>query len=138
MPRTTPGEVEGALGDDYACGRPLTIFIRMASSFVDRVVECATRKGFTHTATELKDLETLVAAHAYQASDPGYASKTTAGASASFLGQAGMKFDATRYGQLAQTMDASGCVAALGQRKTATMDWLGKPPSEQIPYDQRD
>lgn len=138
--RTTPGLVAEILGRNYDGRTPLTVFIRIASSFVDRVVTCAAAQdpAFTHTATELKDIETLIAAHAYQAMDQGYSSKSTAGASGQFQGQTAMYLEGTKYGQLAIVADTSGCVKSLSTQNVAGMDWLGKPPSAQIDYIDRD
>lgn len=138
MARTSSGEVQGILGSDYDSGRSLVPFINSANLFVSRVSTCATNKGVTLSSSELQDIEAWVAAHLYCMSDRTYASRSTLGASGAFHGQTGMRFEFTPYGQTAMSLDPSGCVAALGNAKRATMSWLGKPPSEQTDYVDRD
>lgn len=116
----------------------LTPFIDTAAAIVDRVEACAILKSKTLTATELELVERWLAAHFYAVSDKPYASRSTSGASGSFHGQTGMYLEATLYGQTAMRVDYSGCLAALNKRATAGAMWLGKPPSEQIAYVDRD
>lgn len=132
-----------APGNDYSLSRApsLTRFIAMASSVVDRVETCAGGKDITLTDTELEQIECALAAHFFCMSDQTYASRSTGGASGSFHGQTGMYLEGTKYGQMALSLDYSGCLGAIAsgnQRKTASMAWLGKPRSEQTPYDERD
>lgn len=85
------------------------------------------------------EVETLLAAHFYQLGDPGYKSRSTAGASGAFqTGGDGPQLGRTRYGQDAMLMDVSGALAAINKRAFAGSMWLGKPPSSQISYDERD
>jgi hypothetical protein len=51
-----------------------------------------------------------------------------------------MYLEATLYGQTATRLDKSGCLAALatGERKVAGGVWLGRRPSEQTDYVDRD
>lgn len=139
--RTNDGEVRGTLLLDYDSLRnpSLTPFIRRANALTDRVVVVAAASGRgTLTAGELLEIETLLAAHFYQASDPAYQSKSTTSSSATFLGSAGMRLERTRYGQDAMLMDWTGSLDALNKRAFAGADWLGKPVSEQIDYKDRD
>lgn len=138
MARTNAGLVEGVLRRNYDGKAPLDVFIRGATLIVDRVAACAAAKGQALTAEELKEIETWLSAHAYQLVDKGFSSKNTGGASASYQGQTGMSLDATFYGQYAKMLDASGCLDALDKNKIATGFWLGKPPSEQTDYRDRD
>ncbi len=140
MARTTAPDVTAALGGNYDGTTTLTGFITRASLLVDRVAACATAKGEAMTAAELTEMETLLAAHYYQAADEGYTSRSTADASGSFKGQFGKGLEATRYGQDALSLDFAGCLRAIAGpdgRKSAGGFWLGKPPSEQTPYTQR-
>lgn len=141
MSRTTTTDVKSVLMEDYdTIDNPsLTPFIDTASAFVDQVVVCATRKGITLDDTLLELIERWLAAHCYSMSDQPYSSRSNLRASGSFQGQTGKYFEATKYGQTAVSLDHSGCLAALGEeRKVARGRWLGRPPSEQTPYDQRD
>lgn len=140
--RTTADAVkeEMAPGRDYDTDRSpsLTRFIARASALVDRVVTCATAKGYTHTADELEHLEALLAAHFYQQSDQGLASETTDRASAVYHGKTGMYLESTKYGQSAVALDGSGCLLAIGNKRSASAAWIGRAPSEQTDYVDRD
>lgn len=145
MSRTTADAVKLVLMDDHGNRRDgstpdLTPFIDTASAFVDDAIECATEKGLTIDSTRAELLERWLAAHLYAISDKPYSSKNTEGASASFNGQTAMYFEATLYGQQVMRLDKSGCLAAVGgaEAKVAGGLWLGKTPSEQIPYWERD
>lgn len=140
--RTNDARVRSTLapGNDYdLVNNPsLTRFIKIASLIVDRVDSCATDRGFTMTSDELLEIETWLAAHYYCMSDATYQSRSTASASGSFRGQTTMHMEATLYGQSAIDADYSGCLAAINKRAFAGVDWLGKVPSDQIPYRDRD
>ncbi len=147
MARTTAAAVKLVLGDssthaqgagDYDGSRDLTPFIDSASSIVDRVAACATNKGKTLSSTELELIERWLSAHLYMMSDQQYASKSTAGASASFRATGGLSLDGSTYGQTAKIVDHSGCLAAFDKRQTAQLVWLGKAPSDQTDYEDRD
>lgn len=133
-------EVTSILLDDYdSDGQPsLQPFINAANLIVTRVNACAVRKGITLTAEELAVMEAWLSAHCYVQSDQAYANKSTGGASAGFQGQFGMRLENSKYGQMALTLDPSGCLSALGSNTKASMKWLGKPPSQQTDYTQRD
>lgn len=140
--RTTVADVKAVLlpGKDYDTedAPSLQPFIDTATVIVDRVATCATDRDKTLTSGELELIERWLAAHLYAMSDQTYASKSTAGASASFHGQTGMHLEATKYGQTAVTLDYSGCLTAIGKRQTARGAWLGKRKSEQTDYSSRD
>lgn len=145
--RTTSTLVRGVLGDssthpkgqgDYDGTTDLDPFIVAASIMIDRVEACATAKEYTLSSTELEIIERWLAAHMYQMSDQGYTSKSTGGASASFMGQTGMYLEGTKYGQMALMLDTSGCLHAISKRQVATGFWLGTPPSSQTDYEDRD
>lgn len=140
MAYTTDEEVQAVLLDDYATGASLTQFIKEASVVMGRLLTCASAKGYTLTAEEKEVIEANLAAHFYCCSDRPYASRSTEGASGSFVGQTGMYFEATQYGQKAMKLDPSGCLEAIGKgaRNVVRGVWLGRPPSEQRPYVERD
>lgn len=134
--RTTNDRVKGILDRDYDAkrGTDLSPYVLAASTIVDRVVLMAAAKNITLTPQELEVLEAWVAAHCYQASDPAYASKSTGGASGSYLGKMGKGFEATRYGLMALRLDYSYCLENIDKKQRASAIWLGKPPSSQVPY----
>ena len=136
--RTTEIDVQDSLQGNYRPGANLIPFIRRANLFVARVNTCATAKGYTLSAAELKEIETLMACHYYQSADPGYASRNTEGAGGSFEGQTGKGLERTRYGQDAMSLDPSGCVRAVATGAVASGTWLGRRPSEQTDYVDRD
>lgn len=142
MARTTSDNVKAILlpGRDYdtANAPSLAPFIDTASAIVDDVVTCLTRKGLTLSATRLELIERWLAAHVYQQSDQGYASRSTEGASASFQGQTAMYLEGTKYGQMALSLETNGCLAAIASGKgnaRARGFWLGKTRSNQLEYD---
>lgn len=137
--RTTAVAVKELLGRNYdsSYNPPLTRHIKWANKVVDRVVTCATQKGETLDTAELEMLECLLAAHHYQASDEGYTSRSTSGASGSFKGQFGKGLERTTYGQDAMLMDATGCLTAFDKGNKATFLWGGKPEPEQLSYRER-
>lgn len=141
MPRTTAQLVQGLLIADYDTKNnpDLTPFINTASIMVDTVVLQGASKGIVLSGTESEMIERWLAAHYYAVNDKPYQSKSTEGASASFVGQTAMYLEATLYGQTAMRLDRSGVLNNIGgkQRNVAGGFWLGKPPSSQIPYDQR-
>lgn len=140
MARTTSLLVQALLRGDWDGRTPLGPYIDAATSIVDGVEGCAVTRDKTLTAIQLELIERWLAAHAYAMLDQTYASKSTGGASASFHGQTGLSLDGTKYGQMAQSLDPSGCLTAIAgaNRKTARMTWLGKPPSQQTDYRDRD
>lgn len=137
--RTTADAVKDVLGRNYdrSYNASLTRHIAWASKVVDRVVECAANKGTSLDSDELEMLECLLAAHHYQASDEGYTSRSTSGASGSFKGQFGKGLERTTYGQDALLIDTTGCLGNFDKGQKAVFYWGGKPASEQLTYDER-
>lgn len=140
MARTTATLVKDVLGSEYDGQKSLTPYVRWANLVTSRVYTCAYDRGVTLSDSELTEIETWLAAHAYQQADPGYQSRSENGASGSFRGQTGMYLESTLFGQTAVMLDNSGCLKAIGSGSAvyATGEWLGLPPSEQTPYYERD
>ena len=154
--RTTSALVQGVLMDDFGTRRDgstpdLTPYILSASLIVDRVVVCGARKVTAGTlATNITDdgttgceaevLERWLAGHCYVQSDQTLASKGVSGSSRSHHGQTGMRLENSKYGQMALLLDPTGCLENMNSvpRARAGFTWLGKPPSEQIAYSDRD
>jgi hypothetical protein len=107
MIRVTDKEVREILDTDITNLAP---FIRVASNLVERHLLTA---GLT--AAELKEIERWLAAHFTCAMDPRAARETVGDTSVTYEGQTAMGLDATRYGQMAKTLDPSGVLATLGK-----------------------
>lgn len=145
MSRTTSTLVQGVLrlgseGGDYddVENPSLDPYIDAASSIVDDVAECATNKGITLSSTKLEIIERWLAAHAYAMSDQTLKMEKTGDAVSQYQGTTGMYLTATKYGQMAVSLDSSGCLAALGNNKRAGAFWMGLAPSAQTDYEDRD
>ncbi len=134
MPRTTSALVIGVLGDDYgpnASGTlpDLTPHIATASNIVDQVVADSTLNGFTLLATTQELIERWLSAYYYTKMDPIYSSRS----GASFL----RKSEEHEYAAVAIDLDPSGSLNALLKRQRASGQWLGKPASQELTWDER-
>lgn len=138
MSRTTVNAVQKILLKDWNGADLLDPFIEAATAVVDRVDVCAAARSRTLTSTELELVERWLAAHFYAMSNQQLSSKSTKGAGGSFRASGGLNLDGTTYGQTARTLDYSGCLDAIAKRKVAAAVWLGRPPSEQTDYVDRD
>jgi hypothetical protein len=142
MARTDATEVQGILGVNYDGSASLTRYINAAHAMVNWIANVCDTAG-VNDADQLTLIETWLAAHYYQAMDPGYTSKSTGGASGSFKGQTGKYFEATDYGQRALELDLAGCLLKkqqelmTGNKKSARMLWGGSTQTEQDGYDDR-
>ncbi len=141
-PRTNSNAVILLMGDDFGLRADgstpdLAPYIASASAMVDRVQVCALARmsPITLTTVELELIERWLSAHLYTKSDPTYSSKNTQGASGSFI--RGPE-NAEPYRDGAINVDYSGCLNAILRRQFAGSLWLGKPPSAQIPVEDRD
>jgi hypothetical protein len=112
----------------------LTPYIRAANVVVNRMVQCAQRRGFIHTAEELVEIETWLAAYYYTKSDRIYTSKSTKGASGSFQMN---PIEPEPYRDAAFGLDFSGCLKTILNSKRARFMWGGKPYSDQIGWRDR-
>jgi hypothetical protein len=133
--RTTTTAVQTLLGANYGAlpdgtSPSLQPYVDAATNLVDQVVTCATAKGTTIDATTLELIERWLSAYLYTRMDPLYKSRSTKDASGSFADYG--------YKETAISLDPSGCLAGILKGQTAGMVWLGKPPSSQINYVDRD
>ena len=142
MARTTEALVKavlrlGSQGGDYddANNPSLTRYIAAANLLTTRVATCATNRGVTLSDDELTEIETWLGAHYYTKADRVYQSKSTNGASASFVLD---PKNPEPYKAVALEIDISGCLAALLAGNRARLKWVGKVPSEQTAYEDRD
>lgn len=136
MSRTDVIKVAGILAKNWDGETGLQPFIDAAGSMVDDIV--AYDEDSVMTAAKLEIVERYVAAHLYACQDPMYRSKNTGRAGASFHGDSGLSLDFTPYGQTAQDLDVSGYLRANQKSGIVGAAWLGKPPSDQIDYVDRD
>ena len=135
--RATDSDIRDVADLDPAIN--LLPFMRAASRIVDYIVTQDTG-GLLSTGL-LKDIETYVAAHIVVCNrDKQYTSKSTGGASGAFQGQYGMRFESTDPGQTALMLDLTGTLKRLTKPDSGKVQvmWLGKPPSSQIDYVNRD
>lgn len=140
--RTSTTLVEARLNQDWDGTSSAQQDIDAATLIVDRVAACARAKGKALSTAELEMVERLLACHFYKYSaDRQYDNRNEQGAvvTGKFTGMTALEnLSGTTYGQSAQMVDYSGCLAAISRRATASMFWLGKTPSEQTPFWQRD
>lgn len=151
-----PGSQGGAYDD---INNPdLTPFITSASVMVDRVNTLALERSVTLSSGELEDIEKWLAAHFYVQTDRTLSNKYGGGSGATFDGRTGYGLNSTLYGQSALRFDysgvlndleaaaaasatggaASGGSVASGFRSQVQGLWLGKAPSNQTDYVDRD
>ena len=128
--RTTSDAVAAILAGHYDGETDLTAFIEAASSIADDVAACASSEGTSLSDVKLELIERWLSGHFYAQADPFYKSKSTGKASATFTD--------TDYSKIAEQLDSSGCLADILAGGPARIDWLGKPPSSQIDYVDRD
>lgn len=141
MARTDASKVQEVIS--VKPGAQLTRSITWANLITTRLVTCATSKGYSHTAEELVEIETNLAAHHYSIRNAQYISKSTNGASGSF--------DIKQWYTAALELDGAAAIAEgktscltsmLGKDgkgpNTAGGFWLGRAPSAQTDYVDRD
>ena len=133
--RASDADVRAIIDTDPAIAT--TIPIRAANTLVDWINDKCDQDNVL-TAAQLGEIETWLAAHFYAHRDPQYSSKATEKASATFQGATGMGLESTVWGQTAMTLDPTGCLASRNKGGKAGVLWLGKAPSDQTDYEDRD
>lgn len=137
--RTTVEKVRSILVDrkDYDGETNLQPFIDTAVILTDRVASKDSDSELSDAALAL--IEAWLAAHYYCTPDRPYQSRNQGKSGGSFQGQTGMHLESTYYGQTAMDLDFTGTLANInkGTRK-AKAHWLGKAPSAQTDYEDRD
>jgi hypothetical protein len=111
-------------------------FIAYANVLTDRV-SAQDSEGLLSTA-ELFEIERCLAAHRYSRRDQGFAQKATDKASATFHGKTDMGLRSTPHGQDAISLDVTGYLGSIDKGRQAQLAWLGKSPSDQTDYVDRD
>lgn len=123
-PRTSETAVAELLDRDYKRGRSLDPFIKSATIVIDRVVK---NGPVDNETAEL--MERWLAAYFYTKSDPTYSQRYTMGAGGQF------NRDKNAYLDGAAGIDPTGTLKGeLEEGGSASVEWLGKDPSQQIPW----
>ena len=138
--RTTSSDVQTLLGGNYDGETDLDAFaIASATVIVDRMNTCAGEQGFTITTAELELIERWLSAHMYTMQDRMSKSESTLKASINYVDQTGMNLEETTFGRMAIMIDPSGCLKQISKKddKVGAV-WLGKVPSAQTDYKDRD
>ena len=139
--RTSVEAVKKRLADNYGkladgvTWPDLEPFLRSANLITTEVAACAVRKGNPQGTAVLREIEEWLAGWLFTKSRPMTSSRSTEGASGSFQTDPQIP-EWYKAGALA--LDFTGCLSAILDKKRASMVWLGKPRSEQIPYSDRE
>lgn len=133
--RANQGDVADIIDVDSSID--LLPFIKFANLLTTRVATCATNRNRTLSSAELAAIEAYLAAHFYAIRDRQLKSKRTERAAGTYDGKTDKGLDSTLWGQTAKDLDTSGCLESFGGR-TGRLVWLGKVPSDQINYEDRD
>lgn len=107
--RVTDAEVKQVLSTEI----DTTPFINAAHRIVEDN-ELGTKGVGSST---LKSIEQFLAAHLASSREKQVKSETTGRASVTYQGETGTRFDGTQYGQTAISLDWTGTLAALSNRK---------------------
>lgn len=125
--RTSDAKVRATADLDSAMS--LQEAISRANTLTDKVD--ARDTGSLLTDADLEQIETLLACHYAALKDPYPQSESTAGASATYQQR--------DFYMEAATLDETGFLASLRRGRTkASVTWLGKRPSAQTDYADRD
>ena len=136
MARVVSGDVTPLIRD-YDTTVSMTQFITMAHNLTNKVAAKDTSAELS--ALDLIDIENCLARHFYETRDHGLESESTEGASGKYTGQFGQGLRRTRAGQNALMLDTTGYLRKLSDGvPKAGMTWLGKVPSDQTNYTDRD
>lgn len=136
--RTTEPKVQGILGDNWDKTTSVRPFIETATALTDAVSTAAAARSVTVGSALLERIECFLSAHFYAHADQLFSEKETERARGIFQGKTDMGLNSTQYGQTAMVLDISGYLASLSKGQIPAVAWLGKPPSEQIAYVDRD
>jgi len=140
MARTNETEVRELI--EVSSDLNLTAFITAANGLTSQLAS-ADSDGELST-TELRMIEAYLAAHFASHRDQQYQSKSTGKANATFQGKTDMYLESSLWGQTAMMLDTTGWLAKRnkenkeGGKRKLSVTWLGKPPSTQDDYEDRD
>lgn len=132
--RTTVNAVLDILGKDYdSVNEPsLTGYMATASNVVDDVRTAAVEDDVTYSFTKLELIERWLTAYFYTLSDPTYTSRSTGGASGSFLVE-----KENQYLSGAKKLDPEGYLNSILSGNRAKAFWLGTPDYDAQSYADR-
>jgi hypothetical protein len=134
--RTTPDKVE-AIIRDVDEDIDLRPFITVANTLVDKVAAADT--DGEHGSSDLAEIERWLAAHFYESKDNELQEEKTEEASGKRVGEYGMGLERTSYGQNALMLDTTGFLRKINKGvRRLKPQWLGKVPSNQTDYVDRD
>lgn len=140
--RTTQDAVKKVLSQQYNCqNTDVRPFMDAATGIVDWIDICDVDN--VNSDTQLAKIETWLSAHYYGVSEQLLQSKSEGGASGSFQGQTGKYFEATTFGQMAISLDLSGCLAkkqaelVKGQKFTTQFAHVGTRRANRRTFDER-
>lgn len=127
--RVTSGDVSPLIWD-YDATVSLSPFITTANIVTDRLSALDTDSQLD--SDTLAEIEKYLTAHFYTHCDPRLSQRKTADASGSFIENS--------YLDTAMMLDSTGNLKKIleGKNVKAKMTWLGRPPSEQTDYVDRD
>jgi len=144
MSRTNDDAIRDII--DVDTDKPLvsmSAFIRAAATLVDKI--SSNDSASLLSAPDLREIETWLAAHFYAHKDMQYSSSKAGEAFSSF--QTGARergpLNMTMWGKTAMILDVTGYLSVLNQdairgKSKITLEWLGKAPSAQTDYTDRD
>jgi len=110
MPRNTNQELQNIYDTDLD-----TAALDRWLSIAEGVVDDIAAKDSSITASRLKDIEALLAAHYASAQDPRIESTSRETASVTYKSETGMNLRETSYGQQAIQLDPTGTLSTLGK-----------------------
>lgn len=134
--RASTADIE-AIIREYDSDISLTPFIRMANVLTDRVSEKDTDSLLSDN--ELAEIERWLSAHFYETRDHELSSEINEKAEGTYVGQFAKGLERTRAGQNAMLFDETGYLRRISNGTViAKAVWLGKAPSNQTDYADRD
>ena len=134
--RCRPDEVQAVIRD-YDTAVDLVPFIEAANVLTSRVSSKDT-DGVLDTE-ELHQIEKWLSAHFYETRDHELSEESNERASGKYVGVFDKGLERTRAGQNALLFDETGYLKRISQGVVrAQLNWLGKPPSTQVDYVDRD
>ena len=135
--RITEAQVQAILQDDFTSGDNLDSYVSLASNVVDDL-DTADTGGVLSDAT-LVLIEAWLAAHYYTVQNHQLKSEKTGDVAGEYAGMYEMGLKSSKYGQTAIELDRTGFLRKMQKGSVkAGVSWLGKVPSAQIDYVDRD
>jgi hypothetical protein len=135
--RTTEEKVSLLLQEDFEDGNDLRPYITTANLVTSLVSSNDT--GSLLSSALLAEIEEYLSAHFYCQQNQQLAEEKTADADGTRSWEYGKNLDGSTWGQTAKLLDITGFLRKMDTGIVRPkMTWLGKPPSEQTAYQDRD